>query len=180
VRGVQDWSALTDKVSHGYLPSYEAIATRTPSPAAVCEVGVWRGGSLRLWSHLFPGSVVVGVDRDPTATWPDGTVRVVAEQDDPALPGRLAAIAPAYDLIVEDASHQGALSWATFGLLWPLVAPGGTYALEDWMVGLPSWQGFDDSMLACAQSLLRHLHRGSDVDAIEYRYGLALVRKVSR
>lgn len=173
----QDWAALTDKVAHGYLPAYQRIADRTRRPAAVCEVGVWRGGSLTLWQHLFPGATIVGVDRDPAAVWPDGTHRVVTEQDDPDLPRRLAGIAPAYDLIVEDASHIGALSWATFGLLWPLVAPGGTYALEDWMVGLPSWLGFDDSMLRTAQGLLTRLERSSDVESIEYRYGLALVRK---
>ena len=74
-------------------------------------------------------------------------------------------------------SHVGDLTVATMRLLWPLLRPGGFYVIEDWMVGLPGWPGFDDSMLLAAQGLLTLLTKDGDVDSIEYRYGLAVLRK---
>ncbi len=35
-------------------------------------------------------------------------------------------------MIVDDASHIGRLTAATYALLWPLVKPGGYYVVEDW------------------------------------------------
>ena len=62
-------------------------------------------------------------------------------------------------------------------LLWPLLAPGGYYVIEDWMVGLPDWPGFGDSMLLAAQGLLTLLTKDGDVEDITFRYGLAVIRK---
>ena len=121
------------------------------------------------------------MDVSPDAIWPPGTVRVVAGQDDPALPGLLMGHAPEWDLIVDDASHDGALTAATFGLLWPLIRPGGWYVIEDWQVALPGpWiTQFGTSMLGMVQNLLTRLTKDSDVDSVLCRYGMAIVRKAA-
>jgi cephalosporin hydroxylase len=101
--------------------------------AVICEVGVLRGDSLSMWKELVPFGVIIGIDNDAGAVWPAGTHRIVAEQDDPELGAKVAALAPAgCHLIVDDASHIGHLSAATFAALWPLVRPGGYYVVEDW------------------------------------------------
>lgn len=124
----------TDKVHpHGYLRDYLKLAAALPEDAVVCEVGVLDGGSLDMWQTLFPSGVVIGADRNEAATWPEGTLRIVAEQDDPALGGMVAEHAPGgCHLIVDDASHIGNLTEATFAILWPLVKPGCYYVVEDW------------------------------------------------
>ena len=97
----------TDKVTpHGYLPDYLRLAADLGTAAVVCEVGVKGGDSLVMWQHLFPDSpAVIGVDNDPNATWPEGTHRIVAGQDDPGLAEKVREFAPdGYDLIVDDAS----------------------------------------------------------------------------
>ena len=66
----------------------------------------------------------------------------------------------------------------SFELLWPLVSPGGWYVIEDWQVGLPSYPG-DDSMLRAVQDLLLLLEKGTDVDSVTFRYGMAMVRKAA-
>ena len=196
----------SDKAVLGYLPSYRRIAGILGSSARVCEVGVFRGHSLRLWQELFPQGLIAGVDIDPDALWPDGTVRIVARQDHPALPEILGAYAPAWDLIVDDASHQGLVSLATFEVLWPLVSPGGFYVIEDWFIGLPHWRttgvfagvngpgtgadSWDPGMLNVVEGLLSHLDepfpgakasaglpRDSDVEYVHCRYGMAIIRK---
>lgn len=198
----------TDKVTHGYLPTYLRIAAEIGVRGRVCEVGVHAGASLRMWQALFPYGLIVGVDNQSapipdSATlesgaemarymdivrsdqsgsfWPDGTESVVAEQDDPALAEKIAAFSPAYDLIVDDASHVGCLTRATFGLLWPLVAPGRFYVIEDWSISVwhnPMFTRDNGEMLEAVQSLLLMLDsQDSEVESVEYRYGLAIVRK---
>ena len=166
----------TDKIDHGYLPAYLRIAAELGAGARVCEVGVQYGHGLDMLQALFPGGLVAGVDVNPGSRWPDGTIRIVAAQDDPSLPALLGGTAPQWDLFADDASHDGNLTVATMRLLWPLLAPGGIYVIEDWMVGL-GWPGFGDSMLLAAQGLLTLLTKDGDVEDITFRYGLAVLRK---
>jgi 8-demethyl-8-alpha-L-rhamnosyltetracenomycin-C 2'-O-methyltransferase/8-demethyl-8-(2-methoxy-alpha-L-rhamnosyl)tetracenomycin-C 3'-O-methyltransferase len=166
----------TDKITHGYLPVYLRIAAELGPAARVCEVGVQSGHGLHMFQALFPAGLIAGVDCDTGSRWPEGTAVIVCGQDAPALPTLLRQHSPEWDLITDDASHDGKLTTETFRLLWPLIAPGGFYVIEDWMVGL-SWPGYDTSMLETVQGLLPLLTKDSDVEDITCRYGLAAVRK---
>jgi len=170
---------VTDKVQQGYMPSYHYIADQLGSAARVCEVGVFTGGSLATWQELFPQGTVAGVDNDPNARWPEGTKKILASQDDPNLPALLDQWEAEWDLIVDDASHDGKLTAATLELLWPLVSPGGYYVIEDWFVGFSDYHGACKSpeMLALASSLLERLHWNTDTESVSYRYGMAIIRK---
>jgi hypothetical protein len=174
----------SDKVEpHGYFTAYLRIAAELGPSARVCEVGVENGESLRMWQGLFPTSAgITGVDANTAATWPEGTIRVVALQDDPGLAGMVGG--GPFGLVVDDASHDGKLTTATFNLLWPLVQPGGFYVVEDWSVALrddPHWgpqANWGDSMLRLAESFLPLLAwRDGECQSIEYRYGLIILRK---
>jgi hypothetical protein len=174
-----NFGEVTDKAAHGYFPAYMAIAADLGPRAHVCELGVWHGDSLRLWQALFPFGEVTGVDHDPGAAWPPGTRRIVMEATDSALPE---ALGGPFGLIVDDASHLGSEATAAFTSLWPLVAPGGYYAIEDWYVAFkPGFYGYapgDESMLDAVAALLRMMDRpGSDVEWVTYRYGLAVVHR---
>ncbi len=166
----------TDKAQHGYLPTYLRIASELGVSANVCELGVWGGGSLILWQTLFPGGIIVGVDRDRYSYWPRNTVKIVSQQDDPALPERLRGVVDGFDLIIDDASHDGALTRKSWELLWPMVKPGGYYVVEDWMIHL-QYHG-PASMLDAVTSFLPLLSSlEAEVSSVEYRYGMAIVRK---
>jgi hypothetical protein len=169
----------TDKVVQGYLPAYNTIADQLNGPARVCEVGVLAGGSLATWQDLFPGGTICGVDRDTNAYWPPGTIKIIAGQDDPGLPAMLSRHAEAWDLVVDDASHDGELTARTLDLLWPLVSPGGFYVIEDWFVGFGDYHGACKSpvMLDVAKNLLERLRADSDTESVSYRYGMAIIRK---
>lgn len=176
----------TDKGINGYMPTYESLARTIRPDAAICELGVYHGGSLALWQKMFPSyAVIVGVDVAHDAIWPPGTVKIVANQQDPTLPNQLLATLASealghigFDLIIDDASHQGHETYKSFKHLWPLVVPGGYYVIEDWAVGFPQWTRYDDSMLAMAMGLLNELSdpRGP-VHFITYQYGLIVIRK---
>jgi len=180
------WSRVTDKVEpHGYYPSYLKLAAQIGPEGAVCEVGVAGGGSLEMWQNLFPFGLVAGVDNNQAMTWPEGTHRVISGQDDPGLPHFLTAVSPeGFDLIVDDCSHDGGLTQATWELLWPLVVPGGYYVVEDWNGAFHNSRQPDapytwgPGILATVQGFLNLLDsRESECDSIEYRYGLAILHR---
>jgi hypothetical protein len=183
----------TDKVHlHGYLPDYLKLAAdigvMCPSGAVVCEVGVEHGASLKMWQHLFPGSTVIGIDRSPEAPHVEGTIKVTAQQDDPGLTAMIAEHAPdGCHLIVDDASHIGHLSAATFDLLWPLVKPGCWYVLEDWadpwvFPGWARWPDIDpslagDELVDYVPQMITALKQGAAT--VTYtRLGLVIIQKL--
>lgn len=173
----------TDKSYLGYLPVYLAAAAELGPAARVCELGVYQGAGLEMFQALFPDGLIAGVDISGGCRWPEGTIRVIASQDSPDLPGILREHSEYWDLIADDASHEGTVTRASFDLLWPLVRPGGMYVIEDWMASLPGNSAVLPSagtMLAMAQGLLPLLYWDSDVEEIRYRYGLVITRKRRR
>lgn len=172
----------TDKVENGYLPTYLDIASQIGTAGRVCELGVERGGSLRLWQTLFPEGVVVGVDSDPRAHWPEGTIKCVRDQAASSLRATLSVLTPdgQYDLIVDDASHLAHPTQVTFENLWPLVRPGGWYVIEDWGVALRgNAPMYEPDMWRTVVALLEHLdiHATTGIESITYRVGLVVMRK---
>lgn len=109
------------------------------------ELGIWRGGSAILWPLITDLRKYVGVDLiKPTFEYPAvvlehprfETVRLFWEtaQDDRA---KLMSILDSefdgpLDLVIDDASHQYEPSKISFEMLFPHLAPGGVYVIEDW------------------------------------------------
>jgi Methyltransferase domain len=198
----------TDKEVLGFVPDYQRIAGILGPAARVLEIGVLNGLGLAMLQDMYPQGLVAGVDFNPASHWPAGTVRIVAGQSDPALPTLLGEHAPTWDLIVDDASHKGHLTAATFELLWPLVAPGGFYVIEDWFIGSPLWpstgcwggappgsqavaDSYDPELLRVVQDLVLLLDkpypgagalgplRDGKAESVLFRYGMAIVRKTA-
>lgn len=196
----------TDKQVVGYVPEYQRIAGILGPAARVCELGVLNGLGLDMLKDMFPQGLVAGVDFNPGSRWPEGTKRIVLPQDHLELPMRLRNYSTQWDLIIDDASHRGLLTQASFDLLWPLVSPGGFYVIEDWFIGLPSWPStgcwdgapvgsaavaasYDPELLHVVQGLVTLLDkpycgvgapgpfRDSEAQSVTFRYGLAIVQK---
>lgn len=172
----------TDKIEpHGYLPDYMRLAGELGSSATVCELGVLTGGSLEMFKDMFPDSpAIIGVDRDENATWPEGTVRIVAAQDDPVLGAKVREHAPdGCDLIVDDASHRGGPTAAAFAQLWPLVRPGGYYVVEDCADNrvFPRWpRPESDALWDWVHNLTGALDLGADT--VTYTWlGLVIIQR---
>lgn len=118
-----------DKASHHYHLVYEKL----PTPARMLEVGVFRGASLRAWREWWPEAFIHGLDTgkrvapDP-ATFDARTFFWMGDSRDVFLPidfrGR-------WEYIFDDGSHHPRDQAATFRNLWPLLAPGGRYFIED-------------------------------------------------
>lgn len=110
------------------------------------ELGVHTGSSLMTWNDFFLNGVIAGLDLlTPSRKLPSRVRFYKGSQDDFEL---LSAIskenAPdGWDIIIDDASHIGSLTKASF---WHLfvnhLKPGGLYFIEDWGTGY--WDDWPD------------------------------------
>ena len=121
-----------------YLSIYQselAEFVARDTPVRLLEVGVQNGGSLELWAKFLPkGSTVFGVDIDTQVgdllfTQP-GITAVGADATNPDQVAHLFGNR-SFDLIIDDGSHVCEQVVASFGLLFPHLALGGKYFVED-------------------------------------------------
>lgn len=111
------------------------------------EIGVDKGGSLRLWQDYFPHGNIVGIDWEPPKDFvPGERIQIFkGSQDDEQFLSRVAnqAAPDGFDIIIDDASHVGELTKRTFWHLFDNhLKPGGLYVIEDWGTGY--WDDWPD------------------------------------
>jgi hypothetical protein len=117
-------------------------------PVALLEVGVNKGGSLLLWRDYFTRGEICGIDLYPPANLSDSSGRIRVFQGDQGDTAQMDAIASkaspsGFHIIIDDASHIGSLTAATFQtLFYKHLKPGGFYAIEDWGTGY--WESWPD------------------------------------
>jgi hypothetical protein len=130
----------TDKNSagHGYAKIYDELFTPWRlRPIRMIELGVWEGSSLRAWAEYFsdPHAEIIGLDNDLGRMIPVDDPRIMAIPCDVCNSAALNALADSIegpvDIVIDDASHQVFQQRASFDALWPLVAKGGLYVIED-------------------------------------------------
>lgn len=138
---------------HGirYLDVYEHHLRHLRRQAfSLLELGVYRGESLRMWRTYFPRATVFGLDIDPTAASraPGFRVFIGSQADAELVDSALKEIGHGLRVVVDDASHVNTLTVASFDLIFPRLASGGWYFIEDLVPGsyesaLPSWPGME-------------------------------------
>lgn len=132
-----------------YYSKYEAFLRNhfKGNIESIVEIGTFDGESARILSTSFPKATVLTIDlerRDLDFDLFPNIYYQVADQTD-----ALALVEvinhhfkSGVDLVIDDASHFGAYSLATFNALFPLVKSGGAYFVEDWGTGY--WSSWTD------------------------------------
>ena len=118
-----------------YLAIYDRIFGKyVDQPIRFLEIGVCWGGSMNLWRKFFgEQATIFGVDIDPKCSEYNGIsgqVRI-GSQDDPAFLRSVVEEMGGVDVILDDGSHIGRHQRASFEALFPLLADGGLYVIED-------------------------------------------------
>lgn len=120
----------TDKQSnHNYGPTYEKLFPDREAIKTLLEIGITDGSCLLAWKEIFPNAEVVGLDIYYCSNRSLETyVGNQGSQKDceQVVKRRL------FDVIIEDAIHNIEHTLLTFFWLWPYVAPGGLYIVEEW------------------------------------------------
>lgn len=120
---------------HHYLPIYERyfVPYKKLNPRFL-EIGVSKGGSLSLWREYFgPDAVIFGIDIDPSCAALDGEsgqVRI-GSQDDPEFLANVVNEMGGVDIVLDDGSHFSKHIRSSLNTLFPLLAEGGVYMIED-------------------------------------------------
>jgi hypothetical protein len=151
---------------HHYFEVYERHFERFRSrPIRMLEIGVYRGGSLRLWREYFhAGSLIVGVDIDSKCRKhdrPDENVHVrIGSQADPTFLKEVIEEFGPFDIILDDGSHVTHHQLVSFGVLFrDALKAGGCYLVEDMHTNF--WASHVDSpesFLDCAKQMVDLLH----------------------
>lgn len=100
----------------------------------VLEIGIYSGGSLPMWRHVFgPGCRVIGADIMPEcrAYERDGIRVVIGDQADRSFWRGLRGTLPPLDIVIDDGGHTPEQQIVTLEEALPLLRPGGVYLCED-------------------------------------------------
>lgn len=131
---------VTDK-SCEYLRNYDKYFCQLRNePITLLELGIFKGGSLQLWSDYFQSGKIIGVDIDE-AKIPLNNNRIETyqgyQQDTNFLDMVVQKAAPqGFDIIIDDASHIGEFTKISFWHLFNnYLKPNGIYIIEDWRTG---------------------------------------------
>ncbi|WP_162009691.1 class I SAM-dependent methyltransferase [Methylocystis heyeri] len=120
-------------------PHYFAVYDQLLGPLVgtevrMLEIGVCKGGSLKLWREFFgPRAVIFGIDIDRRCAAFDGqfaSVRI-GSQDDSDFLRKVVAEMGGLDVVLDDGSHVASHQRASFNALFPLLSEGGLYIIED-------------------------------------------------
>lgn len=123
----------TDKstMTHCYLETYEHyLSGWRDKEFTLLEIGVAAGNSLRMWREYFHNAKVYGIDINPDCAGYGEGIFIGSQTDAGFLDGLLAKIGTP-DIIIDDGSHVGQDMIFTFKHLFPKMASGGYYVVED-------------------------------------------------
>jgi predicted O-methyltransferase YrrM len=112
-------------------------------PWSILELGVFEGGSYVFLDKVFRPAKLSALDlrEEPTPALLQyvqsrdcRTLHFGASQTDERILDRIITedLSGRLDMVVDDASHAYDLTRRSFELLYPRLAPGGTYIIEDW------------------------------------------------
>jgi hypothetical protein len=118
-----------------YLPVYERHFERfRGKDFGMLEIGVFRGGSLELWRRYFGDRMrLFGIDINPAcAELVDKPNEVrIGSQADPEFLKRVVDEMGSVEIVLDDGSHVAEHQRISFETLFPLLADGGLYVIED-------------------------------------------------
>lgn len=123
-----------DKASwhHNYLPHYESLMAGR-KVRRMLEIGVAGGRSLALWREVLPEAFIVGIDIEPSCLvhQRERSPVVLADATDGAKMWALNTLYGPFDIIIDDGSHVHEDVRAAHEGLYPRLADGGLYIIED-------------------------------------------------
>lgn len=150
--------------THHYFDIYERHLGRfVGTPLRFLEIGVFKGGSLRMWRQFFgPEATIVGIDIDKGCARFDGqhgAVRIGDQTDEDFLKSVNDEFGP-FDVILDDGGHNPSHQVISFCYLYPAMTPNGVYICEDTQVNFwPKRQdlGRKTTFMNLATSIALHL-----------------------
>jgi hypothetical protein len=166
---------------HWYTPHYDRhFAPYRERRVKLLEIGIGgydapdQGGeSLRMWKYFFRRGLINGLDIYDKSSLDEPRIRTIkGSQSDPGFLVELAGRIGPLDIIIDDGSHFSADVITSFQTLFPLLAPGGLYVIEDLQTSYwPGWNGGSKDLndpgtsLGFLKTLVDSLHHQERADS---------------
>jgi len=129
----------TSKVDlHNYIPIYENLFKDLKhKPIDFLEIGIYNGGSLKLWRDYFTQATITGIDIVYTdtakTTLADTNVNVYlsdsTDSNSDVLTNKIKNTD--FDVIIDDGCHSFEYQYKTLQNYWKKLKNGGIYIIED-------------------------------------------------
>ncbi len=164
----------TDKVPHCYI--YERyFGSLRNEKINFFEIGIGGydvpeagGSSLRMWKEYFPNSDIYALDYYDKSPHSEDRLHIYqGSQDNPEILQKIYQDMGRIDIVLDDGSHRSEHVIASFEILFPLLASGGMYVVEDLATSYwPDHNGSDD--LLDQKTSVSYFKRR--VDGIQHRH----------
>lgn len=187
----------TDKSTafHAYTPVYaDLFGALRQTPVRLLEIGILGGDSLEMWARYFdhPLSTFVGVDIHDRGYAPTDK-RISCVYCDAGQPENLKRLGGPFNIVIEDGSHFTSHQITAFQELWPMLAPGGIFCMED--LHVVHSQQHNDCHITILSFFNRIMHEMQDergatgsaapnpndqwhaIESITVRKGMLIIRK---
>ena len=118
--------------AHDFLRKYEFfLKDMKDEDFTLLELGVFKGASLKTWAEYFPNARIVGIDIEPAAlARAGGRIEVmIGDLAQTEFLESLLKLGP--KLVIDDASHWWPDQLRALFVLYPALAPGAIYIIED-------------------------------------------------
>jgi hypothetical protein len=157
--------AQAHKLTHYFRAYDEQFGVSRGRPVRFLEIGVNHGGSLELWRKYFgPEASIWGIDINPRCASLQGEFEVrIGSQDDPTFLLSVVKEMGGVDIVLDDGSHVASHQRSSFTTLFPVLADGGIYAIEDLCTSY--WPGYEGGLdeaggfLETVKDLIDDMHR---------------------
>lgn len=120
---------------HHYFPIYERhFSPWRNKTLTFIEIGVFKGGSLEMWSRFFgPMATVIGIDINPECKrYESDNIHVrIGDQSDCSFLDSVMDEFGLPDIVLDDGSHRMEHIAASFHHLYPRLSKNGLYMVED-------------------------------------------------
>jgi hypothetical protein len=137
---LHDFASGTDKSwAHQYIHFYDGLLRPfRDAYTAVLELGVWYGGSLRMWRDYFPNAVVSGIDVANLCNGMKGEERIEFIQKDGYIEQTIKEFGDRrFDFIIDDGPHTLESQCFAAAHYVNLLKPNGIFLIED--IPHPDW-----------------------------------------
>jgi len=164
---------------HHYYEIYDQWFSgyRGRTDLRVLEIGVLRGGSLKMWRDYFhPEATIVGLDIDTDCkVYEDPGSRIfvaIGDQTDTSFLEKVVERFGLFDIIVDDGGHTTAQQTISFKYLYANgLKDGGVYVVEDLHSNYwPMYQDAEQSFVDYGKSLVDALHEPYLGNGTEYYF----------
>ncbi len=175
---------------HSYVAPYDAhFNGRRKSVRKVIEIGIGGydnpnkgGASLRVWRRYFPNAEVIGVDLHRKCF---RGKRITVERCDQGNSEQMASLAERhgpFDIVIDDGSHIGRYTIATFRALFSALSADGIYVIEDLHTSYDeAFEGGPPRLPGTGIALVKHLldalQFDESVGRIDVHQGIAFIHK---